>query len=264
MHKVERKETIFSISRLYGITEAELIAANPELRTEKLKKGRFLCIPYPKDTKTETPVDNTPAVIPTDDQLFNESKKEARKISTIKAAVMLPFMTDGKGNRDEQTRMVEYYEGFLMAVDSLKEKGVSIDLYSYDTHNNTSSIKNILDRSELKSMDIIFGPAYPDQVKPVAEFAKKNNIRLVVPFTSKGNEVFSNPAIYQINTPQSYLYSEVYEHFTRKFTTANVIFLDAEDGDKDKVDFIKGLKEELKTKRIPFTELKGENITPES
>ena len=50
----------------------------------------------------------------------------------------------------------------------------------------------------------------------------------------------------------------------RKFTTANVIFLDAEDGDKDKVDFIKGLKEELKTKRIPFTELKGENITPES
>ena len=37
---------------------------------------------------------------------------------------------------------------------------------------------------------------------------------------------------------QSYLYSEVYEHFTRKFTTANVIFLDAEDGDKDKVDFI--------------------------
>ena len=264
MHKVERKETIFSISRLYGITEAELIAANPELRTEKLKKGRFLCIPYPKDTKTETPVDNTPAVIPTDDQLFNESKKEARKISTIKAAVMLPFMTDGKGNRDEQTRMVEYYEGFLMVVDSLKEKGVSIDLYSYDTHNNTSSIKNILDRSELKSMDIIFGPAYPDQVKPVAEFAKKNNIRLVVPFTSKGNEVFSNPAIYQINTPQSYLYSEVYEHFTRKFTTANVIFLDAEDGDKDKVDFIKGLKEELKTKRIPFTELKGENITPES
>ena len=30
---------------------------------------------------------------------------------------MLPFMTDGSGNRDEQIRMVEYYEGFLMAVD---------------------------------------------------------------------------------------------------------------------------------------------------
>ena len=263
MHKVARKETIFSISRLYGITEAELIAANPELRTEKLKRGKFLCIPYAKETKNE-PQENTPAVIPTDDQLFDENKKKVHKISTIKAAAMLPFMTDGSGNRDEQARMVEYYEGFLMAVDSLKEKGVSIDLHTYDTRNNASSVKSILNRSELKNMDIIFGPAYPDQVKPVAEFAKNNNIRLVIPFTSKGNEVFSNPAIYQINTPQSYLYSEVYEHFTRKFTTANVIFLDAADGDTDKAEFIKGLKEELKGKHIPFMELKGENITPES
>ena len=266
MHRVERKETIYSISRLYGITEAELIAANPELRTEKLKKGKFLCIPYTSagnnQKEQEQPV--SPTTIPTDNELFDKSKKENPKISTIKAAVMLPFMTDGSGNRDEQIRMVEYYEGFLMAVDSLKEKGVSIDIYTYDTYNNTSSVKSILAKDEMKNMNIIFGPAYPEQVKPVADFAKKNNIRLVIPFTSKGNEVFNNPSIYQINTPQSYLYSEVYEHFTRKFTNANVIFLDAEDGDKDKADFIKGLKEELKGKHIPFTELKGEAITPES
>ena len=31
MHKVKRKETIFSVSREYGISEEELIAANPEL-----------------------------------------------------------------------------------------------------------------------------------------------------------------------------------------------------------------------------------------
>ena len=266
MHRVERKETIYSISRLYGITEAELIAANPELRTEKLKKGKFLCIPYTSagnnQKEQEQPV--SPTTIPTDNELFDKSKKKNPKIATIKAAVMLPFMTDGSGNRDEQTRMVEYYEGFLMAVDSLKEKGVSIDIYTYDTYNNTSSVKSILAKDEMKNMNIIFGPAYPEQVKPVADFAKKNNIRLVIPFTSKGNEVFNNPSIYQINTPQSYLYSEVYEHFTRKFTNANVIFLDAEDGDKDKADFIKGLKEELKGKHIPFTELKGEAITPES
>ena len=266
MHRVERKETIYSISRLYGITEAELIAANPELRTEKLKKGKFLCIPYTSagnnQKEQEQPV--SPTTIPTDNELFDKSKKENPKIATIKAAVMLPFMTDGSGNRDEQIRMVEYYEGFLMAVDSLKEKGVSVDIYTYDTYNNTSSVKSILAKDEMKNMNIIFGPAYPEQVKPVADFAKKNNIRLVIPFTSKGNEVFNNPSIYQINTPQSYLYSEVYEHFTRKFTNANVIFLDAEDGDKDKADFIKGLKEELKGKHIPFTELKGEAITPES
>lgn len=34
MHKVKRKETIFSVSREYGISEQELINANPELKRE--------------------------------------------------------------------------------------------------------------------------------------------------------------------------------------------------------------------------------------
>ena len=254
MHKVKRRETIFSVSREYGISEQELINANPELK-QGMKKGQFLCIPYPSEKPVTSPGNKNP-IPPTDRELFLANKETPEKISTVKAAILLPFLQD--------KRMIEYYEGFLIAVDSLKRTGTSVDLYVYNCGDDKASLNTILAKEEMKNMNIIFGPAYPEQVKPVADFAKKNNIRLVIPFTSKGNEVFNNPSIYQINTPQSYLYSEVYEHFTRKFTNANVIFLDAEDGDKDKADFIKGLKEELKGKHIPFTELKGEAITPES
>ena len=265
MHKIQRKETVYSISRMYGITEDELIAANPEIKDKKLKKGKFLCIPYAKETQTDTPMtpaQNADANL-TDAQLFDKNKIENKKISTIKAAVVLPFNTDATGTKDEQVRMVEYYEGFLMAVDSLKEKGVSIDLYTYDSGKTTASVNQVLNKPEMKSMDIIFGPAYSNQVKPMADFAEKNNIRLVVPFSSQSDDVFSNPFVYLINTPQSYLYSEVYEHYLRKFPNANVVFLDAETGHTDKVDFIKGLKEELKNNQITFKELKGENINPD-
>ena len=265
MHKVERRETVYSISRKYGITEDELIAANPEIKGKKLKRGKFLCIPYKKEAVAEAP--KTPAQQEdstlTDAQLFDKNKKESKKIATIKAAVVLPFNTDGTGTKDEQVRMVEYYEGFLMAVDSLKEKGVSIDLYTYDSGKTVASVNAILNKPEMKKMDVIFGPAHVDQVKPMADFAEKNNVRLVVPFTSKGEDVFNNPYVYQINTPQSYLYSEVYEHYLRKFPNAHVVFLDAETGHTDKADFIKGLKEELKNNQITFKELKGENIHPE-
>lgn len=265
MHKIQRKETVYSISRMYGITEEELMAANPEIKNKKLKKGKFLCIPYAQKKVTETPKSPTQQEDSTltDAQLFDKNKKESKKIATIKAAVVLPFNTDGTGTIDEQVRMVEYYEGFLMAVDSLKEKGVSIDLYTYDSGKTTASVKQILNKPEMKTMDIIFGPAHADQVKPMAEFAEKNNLRLVVPFTSKGDDVFNNPSVYQINTPQSYLYSEVYEHYLRKFPNAHVVFLDANTGHTDKADFIKGLKEELKNRQMTFKELKGEDINPE-
>ncbi|MBQ8521542.1 MAG: LysM peptidoglycan-binding domain-containing protein [Bacteroides sp.] len=265
MHRVERKETIYSISKQYGITKEELIAANPELRTQKLKRGKFLCIPYAKATSAGNKNESNTTQIPLSNaELFQQNQKESKKYTSIKAAVMLPFMTDGSGNREEQSRMVEYYEGFLMAVDSLKQQGVSVDIHTYDTGNTSASLSRLFSsRSELKDMDIIFGPAHTEQVKQMADFAEKHKIRLVVPFTSKSDEVFNNPYVFQVNTPQSYLFSEVYEHYLRKFPEANVIFLDADTGDNDKTDFIKGLKEELKNNQITFKELKGAAITPE-
>ena len=259
MHKVKRKETVFSISREYGISEAELIAANPELKGEnKIKKGTFLCIPYPKaQTEQSAQLQATP----TNSELFRENRKETERFSTIKAAVILPFL-DGV-SKSESSRMVEYYEGLLMAVDSLKRTGTSIDLYTYNSGPESASLNSILGKSEMKDMDIIFGPLYQQHIEPLAEFAKKQDTRLVIPFTSKDNTVFQNPAVYQINTPQSYLYSEVYDHFVRQFPNANVIFIEASQGTKDKAEFIKGLKDELRNRSIPMKSLK-EDVTVES
>ena len=44
-HKVDRKETIFGITRQYRITEKELKRYNPELYSSELKKGMLLQIP---------------------------------------------------------------------------------------------------------------------------------------------------------------------------------------------------------------------------
>ena len=248
MHKVKRRETIFSVSREYGISEQELIAANPELKNG-MKKGQFLCIPYPSEkSAVTTPQTDTNITPPSNSELFRENKETPKSISTIKAALLLPF---------DDKRMVEYYEGFLMAVDSLKRTGTSIDLYVYDCNKESSSLNNILAKSEMKNMNVIFGPAQQQHIKPLAAFAKKNDIRLVVPFSSKEGEVFSNPFIYQINTPQSYLYSEVYEHFTRQFPNANVILLESSVVDKDKIEFLKGIPVKTLKENAPVETLKA-------
>lgn len=253
MHKVERKETIFSISREYGITEEELIAANPELKNGKLKRGTFLFIPYGRNEQKTQQTESKPTVQElTNEEIFSRFEDSKKEIKTIKAAVLLPFMAGTSANMEEQIRMVEYYEGFLMAVDSLKKEGVSVDLYTYDTKGKEATLNNILARKEMKNMDIIFGPARSQDIDALATFADKNNIRLVIPFAPKVDQVFKNPHIYQVNTPQSYLYSEVYEHFNRKFSGCNVIFLNASNGDREKDEFIKGMKTGLKENGISY------------
>lgn len=256
MHRVKKKETIYSISREYGITENELIGANPELKTEKLKKGALLCIPNHAESRMQVQQQTT---TPSDTELFEENRRRYKRISTIQAAIILPFLPES-GTQNEISRTVEYYEGFLLAVDSLKRRGTSIDLYTYDSGKDVNSLNAILAKSELKNMDIIIGPLHQQQIKPLADFANKNNIRLIVPFTSRDNTVFNNASIYQINTPQSYLFSEVYDHFVRQFPNANVIFLESSSTSQDEAEFIKGLKDELANRAIPMTTLK-ENAT---
>ena len=254
MHKVKRRETIFSISRKYDITEAELIAANPELKnSKKIKRGSFLCIPYKEAVVQEKRV-SKPQETPTNSELFAKNKKSRERMKTIKAAIVLPFLPGGAQN--ESAKMVEYYEGFLLAVDSLKRMGTSLDLYTYNLGTGTASLNAILGKSEMKDMDIIFGPLHSQHIKPLADFAQKHNIRLVIPFTKDNDAVFRNSAVYQINTPQSYLYSEVYDHFVRQFPSANVVFIESAHGSREKADFVKGLKEELSNRSIPVKTLK--------
>lgn len=165
MHKVQRKETIFSISQMYGITQEELIAANPELKNGKLKRGTFLFIPYPKSKSTQ----QQPASTPTNEELFSSNTADRKKIGTIQVALMLPFSS----NNEEKIRMTEFYEGFLLAVDNLKRKGVSMDIYTFDTKGTASGVKSILAKNNLKNMDLIIGPVHQEGIPALADFAEK-------------------------------------------------------------------------------------------
>ncbi len=266
-HVVKRKENIYRISRMYGITELELINANPELRTRKLKRGETICIPYAKGEQTPTHEPVTPAteqqptqpVIPSDESLFAESKETVQDIEQIKAAIILPFMLDSTALNSDRAKMVEFYEGFLLALDSLKKEGVSIDLHLYDSGNGRQPIAPILRRPEMREMNIIFGPVHEKHITEVAAFADTTGIRVVIPFERNVDEVFTNPYLYQVNTPQSYFYSEVYDHFFRQFPHPNVIFFDSPNEDEDGI--IAGFKQELTNRQAPFTILPADTAT---
>ena len=266
-HYVKRKENIYRISRMYGITELELINANPELRERKLRRGETICIPYAQnEQKPEivTPAPETkpqePATTPSNEDLFAESKEKAQEIEQIKAAIILPFMLDNAtGSNGDQAKMVEFYEGFLLALDSLKSNGVSVDLRIYDSGNGQQSINGILSQPEMREMNIIFGPVYEKHIAEAAAFADTTGIKLVIPFERDVEAVFTNPHIYQVNTPQSYFYSEVYDHFFRQFPHPNVIFFNAPNEGEDEM--VAGFKQELINRNAPYTELVADTAT---
>ena len=130
LHKVKRKETIFGIARQYDIQIEELIEANPEMRQPdyELKKGDVIRIPYKKGTG---PVETTPAQTVQSQVVSSAVTTSVDDIRqrAIHVGVMLPLHNiNGDGRR-----MVEYYRGILMACDSLKKMGISMDMHAWNT-----------------------------------------------------------------------------------------------------------------------------------
>lgn len=256
-HKVQRKESIESICRLYDITEEELIKANPILREKKLKRKMELNIPAP--SVKEEPVQQE--VIQQVTEVVETLQKGINNDKVLNVAVVLSFLLDSYAPK-EQSRMVEYYQGFLMAVEQLKREGYSFVINTFDAGQKDNSLDSLLSSNAFDDVELIIGASYPKHCKELAKFAKEREIPLVIPLSSKKDEAMNNPTVYVANGIQSFILPEISSRFVKTFPNANVIFIE-DTTDNNKKEFVKSLTAELIKNNIPHTTLQMEQISNE-
>ena len=260
-HTVQRRETIYKLSRMYGISEEDFLDANPEYRDKKLRKGAVVNIPYSREELAQfeskrNEARNRIESIP-DQTLFmmNQPTTQDEDDGILTAALILPFSLDDTTST-EQRKMVEFYQGMLLALDKLKNENISANLKVFDSKNENKSIKSLLESGKLDDVDIIFGPKWPNHITEAAQWSTKHKIPLVLPMNANADDVFNNPYIFQLNTPKSYFNEEVYNHFLKQFRKPNVIFLNAANKDSD---FIEGLKATLNEHGISHSSVSTAN-----
>jgi hypothetical protein len=241
LHEVKRKETIFGIARQNGLTIEELIKANPEMNTPgyELKKGTFIRIPYPSTTPA---TQQKPFVSRYTSQAPSAQQTGGSDVRyrEIRVGVMLPLHDDNGDGK----RMVEYYRGVLMACDSLKTNGISVDIRAWNLAEQTD-INSILKDPHAADRDVIIGPLYTKQVKPLADFAQARGIKLLVPCSINSQEVYNNTSMFQVfQNGYTLNHSYVYR-FRQRFKDSNVIIIDCNDSTSTKGGFTTTLRRTL-------------------
>ena len=236
MHKVKRKETLFGIAKDNGITIEQLIDANPEMQKQgyELKKGTYICIPYPKQQTNAT---------------ITETKQQpAEKDVTqreIRRGVMLPL----HDNNGDGRRMVEYYRGLLRACDSIKQEGVSVDVRAWNVEEG-ADIKSFIKDPAAAKLDVIVGPLYSTQVKDLSAFAKKHDIKLFIPFSINVPEGGYNENVFQVYQNHTNFNAKVIDSFVENFSSCHVVIVDCNDTTSKKGVFTFPLRKKLEEKGI--------------
>ena len=249
-HEVKRKETIFGISRMYGITIQELIDANPEMNTPgyELRKGDYINIPWPK-SQPQAPAAQQPTVTSQEPSPVTPKKEEVDvRHREIRVGIMLPLHNingDGK-------RMVEYYRGILMACDSLRANNISTDIRAWNVAED-SDIRTFLEDPKAAECDVIIGPLYSKMVKPLSDFATEHDIRVFIPFSINTHEILVNRNLFQVYQPQTEQNESIISHFMERFSDTHPVFIDCNDTTSTKGIFTFGLRRQLEAKDIKYT-----------
>lgn len=253
IHVVKPKETLYSISKLYNVDIADIIKLNPDC-DKTIKTGSELKIPYSaKQTSNATTVTNTQPADETGIKLNDKVKPNAEP---IRIAFLLPFMLDSKTDNSAE-KFVEFYSGALLAINEAKERGVSFEIYCYDTEKSEQKLSEILQKDALKDVDLIIGPAYSNQIPIISEFSRENRINTLVPFSSKVFDIDSNPYLFQFNPGSSTKASFMANIIEKKFRYDNIVFVNL--SDVSVFDEGKNLTDELKSNlsknKIEYTEI---------
>ena len=127
-----------------------------------------------------------------------------------KVALMVPlYLNDVSGldmtkenlprlHKARSLSFVQYYEGFMMAVETLEREGLRMDLTVIDVTDNVSTAERALSQIRGMDLDLIVGPFFGKSFAVVEEYAKEQNIVVVNPLSTRESVIVNNPNVVKV------------------------------------------------------------------
>ena len=195
-HVVQPGETIYSLSRRFGITEEEFARLNDV--SAGLKAGAMIRIP-----RAEQPAQTEP----TEEVVQSSADVHFRVLpssETLNVALMLPINVENRANAS----YVEFYQGFLLGLETLKQTGRGeTKLTVYNTAHDPLKVEEIVSSTMFEGTNLIVGPVYEDELSPVLRYAEQNSVPVVSPLATLS--AVQSPALYQLSPAQDRKYDKV-------------------------------------------------------
>lgn len=193
-YEVKPKETLYSLSKGFAMTQEELIALNPEL-SSGVKEGMILKIP----ASVQIPQQETK-------KEYVSLTKNSSANGTKKLVLFLPFnLTKIEGDTVNSAAMrlkkdkflnmtLDFYSGALIAIDSARSIGIDVDVKIFDSQEtkNSSNTANLIRENHLENVDAIIGPFYQNNIEKTAETLSQNNVSVISPLSKDIGNAYPN------------------------------------------------------------------------
>ena len=231
IHHCERNERVSSLLKRWKVDEDDFRRMNVSVGSHVFV-NQVVLIPiqpisdfYWMDNEPVEVVENeveTPAeevVVPIQEEtpvsIFEEDFGESEMcvaapenaLRRYNVALMVPLYLNDVGklefsketiheaHKSRALSFVQFYEGFMMAVDALEDEGLKLNLTVIDVTDNDYTAQQALSQIEGKDLDLIVGPFFGRSFEVVEEYAKEHSIVVVNPLSTRESVIVNNPNV---------------------------------------------------------------------
>ena len=208
IHVVQSGETLFGISRKYGLTMGQLLELNPQKHDTQIAVGERIVVTSGAKLKQEpSPLSGT-------------------QIKQVRVALILPLRESG-----QPSRYLHFYEGVLLGIERLQRQGVSIDL-QVDAAVNPSALTQLLKSKEGERYDLIIGGDSEQSVELLAQCAKDQQAVYLSPFVWQSGKGQMYDHFFQLNPAQYRVTQRLQSAFVERYAGYEVLLVRCGEGDQ--------------------------------
>jgi LysM repeat protein len=220
-HKVRPGETLYSISKLYGVDISELQKLN-EGFPEGLKADQHIYIPF-VDELYVIQTQKTDFTLP----ITNTSTIEDGFNITLMVPLFLNVDDSLMGGAREKMLQdigVQVYRGVLASLDSLKSRGFRANIKVIDVRDETTAKAAIMDKF-VRESHLIIGPLLGGPLGIVSDFAESRGIHIVCPVPQKSKILLNHPNLSKVVGSEVSEMNALAEFVANRHFTDNVILV---------------------------------------
>ena len=227
-YQVERGIGLYRVGVNFNVAQSEIVRLNPQLRDRGLHYAEIIFIPTGRKVVAAQPVvEEKPVIeekpVQSDTIRINPIESDTIRINPIESdtviadtvvtdtvvakdtrrvvelALMLPFESQQTKRSGNAERMMEFYQGALLALHDLQNDSTLYRLRVFDTERSERKVQALCDSSELDSVKAILGLVYPIQIERMAAWCETHHVPLLLPFSDEV-DLASHPQVLQFNS----------------------------------------------------------------
>ncbi len=232
-------ETKFGLANRFEISQDEIAELNPEVEEMGLQAGQRIripakvaramgMIPPQQDGYVFIPTDTVPETAPVADEYCLDPVLK----SHYNVALFIPLFLDQFSGYSPNMpadhisfTFIQYYQGVLIALDSIKQQGVNITLHPFDVGRDLATVREITRQPGFDRMDLIIGPFYPETIGFVAGFGMRHGIPVVSPLLDDPSQLKGFPNLFQVSPSMETQLNSLAGYLARAYPDQNIILV---------------------------------------